>query len=223
MKLTGLFKWNREPDQEEGSGAPNHLFDAAPADLALEKRWLRLAQVDSEEFRLFFDKYHDHVYRYLAACVGDPEVAQDLTQETFLYALDHLGRFNLQRGSFGVWLFHIARRRVLTRHRRRGRQAAEAEFLRAACAAGVLDRGHGAVDGRQATDGPVAAEARPPPAGGGAAAGAGADPRREADGRRHRGRGTGTGRRAAAGGDRTGCARPGWPRRGRGISPGSSA
>lgn len=129
MKLTGLFKWSRDPDREEGPGAPRHLFDATPADLELEKRWLQLAQVDSDEFRLFFEKYHDHVYRYLAACVGDPEVAQDLTQETFLYALDHLGRFNLQRGSFGVWLFHIARNRVLTRHRRRGRQAAEAEFL----------------------------------------------------------------------------------------------
>ncbi len=106
------------------------LLEATADDLELEQRWLQLARVDTDQFRLFFDKYHDHVYRYLAACVGDAEVAQDLTQETFLYALDHLGRFNLQRGSFGVWLFHIARRRVLPRHYRRHRKASEAEFLR---------------------------------------------------------------------------------------------
>lgn len=128
MKLTGLLGRKREPDRDEVVETSRGLLDVSANDLELERRWLQLARVDTDQFRLFFDRYHDHVYRYLTACVGDAEVAQDLTQETFLYALDHLGRFNLQRGSFGVWLFHIARRRVLPRHRRRHRQASEAEF-----------------------------------------------------------------------------------------------
>lgn len=105
------------------------MFSASPEDLDLERRWLQLARIDTDEFRHFFDRYHDHVFRYLAVCVDDDETAQDLTQETFLFALDHLGRFNWQRGSFGVWLFHIARRRVLPRYRRSARRASELEFL----------------------------------------------------------------------------------------------
>ncbi|MBK8164981.1 MAG: RNA polymerase sigma factor [bacterium] len=130
MKLTGLIGRNREPDRESAPATECGLFSASHDDLELEKRWLQLARVDSDGFRYFFDRYHDHVFRYLAACVGNEETAQDLTQETFLFALNHLDRFNWQRGSFGVWLFHIARRRILTRYRRSTRRASEVEFLR---------------------------------------------------------------------------------------------
>lgn len=129
MKLTGLLGRKRGADPEAGPAAAPGLFSSTPEDLQLERRWLQLARVDTDQFRLFFDKYHDHVFRYLAACVDSEETAQDLTQETFLYALHNLGRFNWQRGSFGVWLFHIARRRVLPRYRRSSRRASEQEYV----------------------------------------------------------------------------------------------
>lgn len=116
-------------DRETAPAPARGLFSATPEDLQLERRWLQLARIDSDRFRFFFDRYHDHVFRYLSACVESEETAQDLTQETFLYALENLSRFNWQRGSFGVWLFHIARRRVLPRYRRSTRRASELEYV----------------------------------------------------------------------------------------------
>lgn len=129
MKLTGLFNWKAGPGgadaQRQGAPAAGPSAD----DLDVERRWLQLTRVDAEQFRFFFDKYHDHLHRYLTICVGSEEVAQDLTQETFLYALEHLNRFTWQGASFGVWLFHIARRRVLPRYWRASRATSEAEFV----------------------------------------------------------------------------------------------
>lgn len=130
MKLNGLFGRKQLRDVEPRPASAPGQFTATAEDLELERRWLQLARVDTDEFRHFFDKYHDHLYRYLVLCAGNEETAQDLAQETFLYALDHLGRFNWQGGSFGVWLFHIARRRVLTRYWRSQRRSSEAEFQR---------------------------------------------------------------------------------------------
>lgn len=137
MKLSGLLnRTARRNDAQAPSPGPapargpEATAGLDTADLDLERRWLQLALVDAEQFRFFFDRYHDHIFRYFAACVESEETAQDLTQETFLYALEHLGRFSWQGQPFGVWLFHIARRRVLTRHWRRPRVASEAEFAR---------------------------------------------------------------------------------------------
>lgn len=135
MKLTGLYRRIRSPDEApepaapEGGGGAGLSADGRELELELEKRWLRLVRIDTDQFRMFYDKYHDHVFRYLELKVGDAEAAQDLTQDVFVYALDHLGRFTWQGRSFGAWLFHIARRRVLPRYWRSGRRRAEEGFL----------------------------------------------------------------------------------------------
>ncbi len=64
------------------------------------------------------------VYRYLLARTGDPDLAADLAQETFLKAFRSMGRF---RGdaSFRTWLLAIARNEMLggdRTRRRRGEQ-----------------------------------------------------------------------------------------------------
>jgi RNA polymerase sigma-70 factor (ECF subfamily) len=141
MKLSGLSKLarGREADPGPGSDQDVGISDVPPTDpeagdnsddLELEKRWLQLARVDADQFRAFFDKYHDPVFQFLALRTGNDETAQDLTQEVFVYALEHLDRFNWQGYSFGAWLFHIARKRVLPRHWRTGRQASEEKFRR---------------------------------------------------------------------------------------------
>jgi RNA polymerase sigma-70 factor, ECF subfamily len=118
MMRRGLSKRNRGPTVVPGP-APDRALESAgtPAsDLELEKRWLQLVAVDAEQFRVFYDKYHDPLFRFIAHHVGDAETAQDLTQDVFIHALEHLDRFSWQGYSFGAWLFHIARRRVLPRH-----------------------------------------------------------------------------------------------------------
>jgi len=147
MKLSGLTRLIRgqeavpDPasDQEAGgSGASRPGSDTVgPATggppevgLELEKRWLQLARVDAEQFREFYDRYHDGLFRFLALRTEDEETAQDLTQDVFMFALEHLQQFNWQGYSFDAWLFHIARKRVLPRYRRAGRRKSEEMHLR---------------------------------------------------------------------------------------------
>lgn len=115
MTSDGLKGWidDQEPgDQDaslESTGASKNN------ELDIEKKWLQWTRVDPEQFRLFYDKYHDTIFRYLNFRVEDYELAGELTGEVFLQALENLPRFQWQGYSFAAWLFHIARQ-VVGRH-----------------------------------------------------------------------------------------------------------
>jgi RNA polymerase sigma-70 factor (ECF subfamily) len=87
----------------------------------------------------------------LCAALGDPQAADDLTQETFLRAFGALHRFE-GRSSVRTWLFGIARHvcadALRTRRRRRLTLVRDAVDLEAAGPAGPADPvGEGAVVG----------------------------------------------------------------------------
>jgi RNA polymerase sigma-70 factor (ECF subfamily) len=77
-------------------------------ELAIEKRWMILARLDPEDFRRFYEKYCDSVYRFCLRRTLDPQVAEDLTSETFLRAQRNLWRFRWQGVTFGAYLYRIA-------------------------------------------------------------------------------------------------------------------
>ncbi len=71
---------------------------------------LRAARRDSEAFRSFYRAHAEWLYRWLALQVQDPQVAADLTAESFAQALVSLPRFRGERPGTGTgWLFGIAR------------------------------------------------------------------------------------------------------------------
>lgn len=70
-------------------------------------------------FELLVERYYAPMLRYLTRQTGDPELAADLTQETFLEAFRDLDRASDDR-SFAAWLYSIARHNMLTATRRRG-------------------------------------------------------------------------------------------------------
>lgn len=78
------------------------------AELAIEKRWLLAAKVDPEDFRRFYAKYGDRVYRFCLRRTLDRDTAEDLTAETFLQAQRNLWRFRWQGVTFGAYLYRIA-------------------------------------------------------------------------------------------------------------------
>ena len=53
-------------------------------------------------------RYHDPLRRYLLRQIGEPELAADLLQETFLDAYRSLDRLTTDR-PFAAWLYQIAR------------------------------------------------------------------------------------------------------------------
>jgi RNA polymerase sigma-70 factor (ECF subfamily) len=97
------------------------------SDLEIEKKFLQLTRIDPEQFRFFYEKYHDVIFNYIFLKTEDYELAGDLTGDVFLEALTKLDEFTWQGYSFGAWLFHIARRTV-GRHYRRAVHPAESVF-----------------------------------------------------------------------------------------------
>ncbi len=92
--------------------------EARYADLEIEKKFLQLSRIDTEQFKYFYEKYHDVIFEYIFWKTADYELTGDLTGDVFLEALEKLNKFTWQRYSFGAWLFHIARRTVSKHYRR---------------------------------------------------------------------------------------------------------
>ena len=64
------------------------------------------AKGDLEAFNRLVLKYQHIIYNLTQAILGDPDSAEDATQETFIRAFQHLNRF--RSGSFRTWLLRIA-------------------------------------------------------------------------------------------------------------------
>lgn len=68
---------------------------------------------DRSAFALLYDKYVDVVFRYVLFRVGDRELAEDVTSETFLRALRRISSVTYQGRDVGAWFVTIARNLVL--------------------------------------------------------------------------------------------------------------
>jgi RNA polymerase sigma factor (sigma-70 family) len=79
-----------------------------------------LCSVDPEAFGEFYDRHVRSLLGYFARRTHDPEVAADLTAETFASALVARRRFKPGGAPAAAWLFAIAARR-LADYQRRGR------------------------------------------------------------------------------------------------------
>jgi RNA polymerase sigma-70 factor, ECF subfamily len=99
----------------EGPGEPSGFPDRPdPADPAMEVWNLveRAKAGDAEAFALIYDRYVDTVFRFVYFRVGNRQLAEDLTADTFLRALRRIGSFTWQGRDLGAWLVTIARNLV---------------------------------------------------------------------------------------------------------------
>jgi len=93
---------------------PSAELEDAPAppegDVAVSLALVHRAQAgDADAFGELYDRYVDLVYRYVYYRVGTPQVAEDLTSETFLRALRRITSFTWQGRDVGAWFVTIAR------------------------------------------------------------------------------------------------------------------
>ncbi|MGH3440656.1 MAG: RNA polymerase sigma factor [Nitriliruptorales bacterium] len=84
---------------------------------------------DLDAFEELVHLFQAPIWRFLRGLVGDPTLAEDLTQETFLRAYRNLGGFRF-RSKFSTWLFHVARNLGIDELRSRTRRADLVERLR---------------------------------------------------------------------------------------------
>jgi RNA polymerase sigma-70 factor (ECF subfamily) len=100
---------------DAGSGAPSgHPARPDPGDAAAEVWALveRAQAGETEAFGLIYDRYVDTVFRFIYFRVGNRQLAEDLTSDTFLRALKRIGSFTWQGRDLGAWLVTIARNLV---------------------------------------------------------------------------------------------------------------
>lgn len=81
----------------------------------------RILAGDAAEFETLMRRYNRRVYRTARAVVRDDAEAEDIAQEAYVRAYQHLDQFQ-GRSSFATWLTSIAFHEALARVRKRSRQ-----------------------------------------------------------------------------------------------------
>lgn len=82
----------------------------------------RAQRGDVAAFSELVARFQDRIYRFLVRLTGSPDDALDLTQETFLRALQSVANWQAD-AQFTTWLFRIARNQALDLLRRAQRVA----------------------------------------------------------------------------------------------------
>jgi len=80
------------------------------------------AEGDANAWRQIVEAYSRRVYGLLVRQCGDRDLAEEITQATFVKVVSHIGRYR-EQGKFEPWLFRIAMNRLRDEMRRRKRQA----------------------------------------------------------------------------------------------------
>ncbi len=84
-----------------------------------ENAWVLQAQQGSDEaFTQLVEAYQKPVYNLCYRMLGEPELAEDAAQETFLRAYQNLHRYDSSR-AFGTWILSIAAHYCIDRLRKR--------------------------------------------------------------------------------------------------------
>ena len=84
-----------------------------------EQAWVLQAQQGSDEaFTKLVETYQTPVFNLCYRMLGEPDLAEDAAQETFLRAFQHLHRYD-QKRPFATWLLSIAAHYCIDRLRRR--------------------------------------------------------------------------------------------------------
>lgn len=89
-----------------------------------ERALVEEAKCDVQAFVQLYNAYLPKVYRYFLFRVRERQVAEDLTSAVFERVLAKLNTYRAERGSFGSWVFSIARNAFINYHYHQEREPA---------------------------------------------------------------------------------------------------
>lgn len=73
-----------------------------------EQQLIEAAKSDKTEFVNLYDKYFEQIYKYMLTRVADVQLAEDLTSQTFLIALEKIDGYEWTGKPFSAWLYRVA-------------------------------------------------------------------------------------------------------------------
>ena len=82
---------------------------------------------DRKAFQVLAERHYGRIYRMLLALTHREEEAQDLAQETFVRAMQHIGSFQMT-SNFYTWLYRIAHNAFVDRYRQHRGRGEEREY-----------------------------------------------------------------------------------------------
>lgn len=88
----------------------------------LEKTQVEAAQKDKREFVHLYDAHFEAIHRFLLSRVADRQLAEDLTSETFMIALEHIEKYRYEGKPFRAWLYRIAINEINQHYRKNKRE-----------------------------------------------------------------------------------------------------
>ena len=80
----------------------------------------RILKGETSLYEYFLDKYSQQVFILIIRIVENQEDAEELTQDTFLKAFEHLSSFKAE-SSFSTWIYRIAYNTAISATRKKAR------------------------------------------------------------------------------------------------------
>lgn len=97
--------------------------------LKTEKELIRRAKTDPSAFSLLYEENYQKIFSYSLKRAANIDIAKDITSETFLKALKHIGSFRWKNISFSSWLYRIASNEVVNYYRKNKYKAVSIEKI----------------------------------------------------------------------------------------------
>jgi RNA polymerase sigma-70 factor, ECF subfamily len=85
-----------------------------------ERELVERAKTDTEAFEELYERYYGRIFAFAYRRLHSRELAEDVTSDVFMKALDALPRFTWQGVSVSAWLYRIANNRITDHFRRKG-------------------------------------------------------------------------------------------------------
>ena len=102
-----------------------HPAVAAPEYAAEVSETALLKRRDHAAWSAMFEREHPLVFRAVFAQVGDRPIAEDITAQVFLEAIEGIGRYRDRGRPIAAWLHSIARHRSTDWFRKKRRETSE--------------------------------------------------------------------------------------------------
>lgn len=97
----------------------HHLTDR---EIKEEYEWIKAARKDPRLFSRIYDRYFNGIFHFIYRRTDDETIADDLTSQTFLKALQNLEKYEFRGLPVSAWLYRIATNEVYRHFNKKGRQ-----------------------------------------------------------------------------------------------------